>query len=166
VHPATFVALLLASSTSTATDSPEQSAPVQQLVPVVEPGKPMRFEVVQPAPQPAAQEVPPDACALEGLVDRRTTPSRGCTVCHDGSRASDARTGHKFDVDYARARVEPTNAGAFRAEPEQFNGAIVLVGGTVVCTTCHSSTSTLASRLVAPVNGPEKGRLCVACHLR
>ncbi len=80
--------------------------------------------------------------------------------CHDGSRASDARTGHKFDIRYA------ANGERLRYSPDQFNPNVVLVNGTITCLTCHDPMSKLAFKLAAPLDGFVDARLCVACHFR
>lgn len=140
------------------TAAPQTAAP--QTVPVVEPGKPMRFETVTP---PAAAEAPAadaEPCDLESPQDRRTTPSKKCMRCHDGSRASNAATGHRFDIEYVSYGKE------LRPDPEKLNPKVVLAGGKVTCLSCHEPLSNAPFRLAAPTNGPSDKRLCAACHIR
>lgn len=122
----------------------------------------LAFVLAAAAPAVAQKTASGETCLVYGPVDRLTTPSSACLRCHDGSAASDARTGHSFDLDYARARTQPRSE--LSVDPEAVNSAVVLQGGLVVCLTCHSGTSTLPHHLAARVDGPVKGRLCVACH--
>jgi len=133
------------------------AAPAPRMVPVVEPGKPMRFEVVSP-PAPAAAVV--DPCDLEMPQDRRAPSSAACLRCHDGSRALNASTGHRFDIEYA------TYGKELRVDPEKFNPKIVVASGKVTCLSCHEPLSTTRFRLAAPTDGPVDKRLCAACHIR
>jgi len=127
---------------------------------VVEPGKPMQYEVVEPEPE--QKKVEP--CALASVRSRQGTPSSACLACHDGSRAPevpDARSGHAYDVTY-----DPYLKPNLRKSPEQWNRAVVLVEGKVTCLTCHNPASTELYHLVGPVDGPVEKRFCVACHPR
>jgi hypothetical protein len=127
---------------------------------VVEPGKPMQYEVVTPDPDQKVVE----PCGLEGVKARRQSLSSACLRCHDGSEAPeapDARTGHAFDVVY-----EPILKPNLRRSPEDFNAAVVLVEGKVTCLTCHDPRSKMLYHLVGPTDGPVEKRFCVACHLR
>jgi hypothetical protein len=139
-------------------------ARAQELVPVVEPGKPMRLELVSTQPAAAATLAP---CTISTPVDRRTTLSSVCMTCHDGSRtgAADARKGHKFGVDYESARSRP--GSGLRLDPESFGSlsVVILQAGQVGCMSCHSPTSTLPFHVAAPTGGPVAERLCVACHV-
>ncbi|HET8734245.1 MAG TPA: hypothetical protein VFM45_10805 [Anaeromyxobacteraceae bacterium] len=130
-------------------------------VPIVEPGKPMRFQAVAPAPAPAAAAAPGvEPCDLEMPQDRRMTSSTTCMRCHDGSKAANASFGHRFDIDYVVQGKE------LRPNPEQYNPAVVLGGGKVTCMSCHVPLSTAPMRLAAPTGGALEQRLCTACHIR
>jgi hypothetical protein len=121
-----------------------------------------------PALAPLDGGPPGDACLLGALPDRRTTPSSACMACHDGSvkGAADARTGHRYDLDYQRARRESTFI-ELRPDPEGYSaGMVVLQGGLVTCLSCHSPASAAPAHLAGPVDGPLAQRLCVACHVR
>jgi hypothetical protein len=98
-------------------------------------------------------------CALGSVQDRAGTPSSTCMTCHDGSQAADARTGHRYDIDYTSA-FDPN----LRPNPQQFNAAIVLSNGKVTCLTCHDPASKLDFHLAGPLDGPAARRMCVACH--
>jgi hypothetical protein len=118
----------------------------------------MRFMTAEPPP-PA----PPaglDACELTVTLDRRGTPSRACMRCHDGSRGSNATTGHRFDIEYVSHGKE------LRPDPEKFNAKVLLVGGMITCLSCHDPASTAIFHLAAPTSGPVEKRLCAACHIR
>ncbi len=132
--------------------------PGSKLVPIVEPGKPMRFQVVTPGgpTEPGATE----PCALDSPLDRRSTPSSVCMKCHDGSRAGNASTGHRYDVEYVWFGKER------RQDPETFNPKVTLSSGMVTCLSCHQPMSTEPYRLAAPVGGALDKRLCTACHIR
>lgn len=132
--------------------------PAPQLVPVLEPGKPMRFQAVEPPPpvQPAGL----DSCELNLPRDRRSTPSKDCMKCHDGSRGANAGTGHRFDIEYVSHGKE------LRPDPEKFNPMVILAGGMVTCMSCHDPASTAVFHLAAPTSGPVDKRLCAACHIR
>jgi hypothetical protein len=165
VNACALVALLVV--LSAANDPGKAAAPAQELVPVIERGKPMRFEAVPPpAPETLDDAAPEsdDVCTLPTVLDRRSTPSSSCTACHDGSRASDARLGHRFGFDYATARLNPLKASELRAEPESHNREVVLQNGVVGCVTCHSPTSQRDFHLAGPTGGPAEERLCAACH--
>jgi len=99
------------------------------------------------------------ACGLSSVQDRAGTPSSTCMTCHDGSQAADARTGHRYDIDYTSA-FDPN----LRPNPQQFIAAIVLSNGKVTCLTCHDPASTLDFHLAGPLDGLPARRLCVACH--
>lgn len=153
--------LFLAVSLSAVSSRARGDDTATRRVPVVEPGKPMRFELVKP-PQPATPTITAPsaaACALEKPLDRRRTPSSACLECHDGSKALQARTGHKYDVEYARP------ASDLRVDPEKFNANVVLADGKVTCLTCHDPASTLPGHLAGPTSGDVDKRLCVACHI-
>lgn len=129
-----------------------------KLVPILEPGKPMRFEAVAP---PTTGEPPvADPCDLASPQDRRTTTSVSCLRCHDGSKAANARSGHRFDIEYV------TYGKDLRPEPEKYNPAVVLANGMVTCLSCHEPLSSAAFRLAAPTGGTLEKRLCAACHIR
>jgi hypothetical protein len=100
-----------------------------------------------------------EPCALPLVQDRAATPSSACMTCHDGSKAVDARTGHRYDIEYRSA----FDSG-LRPNPEQFNPKIVLSNGRVTCLTCHDPTSPADFHLAGPLGGPVKQRMCVACH--
>ena len=135
-----------------------QTAP--RLVPIVEPGKPMRFEAVAPAPIGGGDPVAPEPCGLDSPQDRRTTTSAACMRCHDGSRAKNAGTGHRFDIEYNPYGKE------LRPDPEAFNAKVVLASRKVTCLSCHEPLSMTPFRLVAPTGGALEKRLCTACHIR
>ena len=128
-----------------------------RMIPVLEPGKPMRFEAVNP---PVGVPAPPDPCDLEMPQDRRAPDSRACLRCHDGSHATNASSGHRFDVEYA------TYGKELRIDPEKFNPKVVVASGKVTCLSCHEPLSTARNRLAAPTDGPVDKRLCAACHIR
>lgn len=142
-----------------------QSAPAQapaataRYEAVVERGKPMQLVRVGASNSTAAAEPAPEPCLLERTPPRRTTPSSECTTCHDGGRAVDARTGHKFDIEYQ-------SNGDLRPDPQAFNPKIVLVENRVACMSCHDPASQLPLHLAAPTSGDVAQRLCVACHVR
>jgi len=125
---------------------------------VVQPGQPMRFEKVAP---PASAAPAASACTLALVQDRATTPSSACMTCHDGSKAVDARTGHRYDIDYRSAFTQD-----LRPQPDVFNPRIVLSNGKVTCLSCHDPSSSLGSHLASPLDGPVERRMCVACHPR
>ena len=157
---ALWVALAVAAAGTADSGEPSQGNRASEVRIVVEPGKPMRYEVVEP--EPARKRV--DPCALASVRVRRGTPSVTCLRCHDGREAPevpDARTGHAFDVPY-----EPVLKPNLRRSPEQFNSAVVLVEGKVTCLSCHDPSSSLLYHLVGPVDGPVDKRFCVACHPR
>ena len=133
------------------------TAPAPRMVPVLEPGKPMRFEVVNP---PASAPAAVDPCDLEMPQDRRVPSSTACLRCHDGSRALNASTGHRYDIEYA------TYGKELRVDPEKFNPKVVVASGKVTCLSCHEPLSTTRFRLAAPTDGPVDKRLCAACHIR
>ncbi|HTP52398.1 MAG TPA: hypothetical protein VMK42_17045 [Anaeromyxobacteraceae bacterium] len=138
----------------------EGASPSRQVRIVVEPGKPMQYEVVEPAPE--ARKVEP--CRLEGVKDRRAARSSDCLRCHDGSRTPevpDARNGHVFDVPY-----QPVLHPNLRRDPEKFNSALVLVDETVTCLSCHDPASKETFHLAGPMSGPVEKRFCVGCHPR
>jgi hypothetical protein len=142
-----------------ASPAPVESPPsTTQYVPIVEPGKPMRFQAMPPPT--AAAEAAPDPCDLDSPQDRRTPTSSRCMQCHDGSKAANATTGHRFDIEYQIYGKE------LRLEPEKFNPKVVLADGKVTCMSCHEPQSTLRYHLAAPTDGEVAKRLCVACHLR
>lgn len=122
-----------------------------------EPAMPRLIELAAPGSQPEAAF----ECILPGLTNRLATPSSACMICHDGKRARDARSGHRFDIPYP-----PPMRPDYRANPSQFNPAVVLVDGKVACVTCHDPASTRSDHLAGPTDGPVLKRLCVACHLR
>jgi hypothetical protein len=155
VVPILALALLPGGASSTPAEVPPG---VTQVVPIVEPGKPMRFQAI-PAPT-AAVEAAPEPCELDVPQDRRTPTSSQCMRCHDGSKATNATTGHRFDVEYQNYGKD------LRPEPEKFNPKIVLAGGKVTCLSCHEPLSTLRFHLAAPTEGEVEKRLCVACHIR
>jgi hypothetical protein len=138
--------------------APTGSTPTTpQRVPVVEPGKPMRFITAAPVPpEPAAA----DPCDLDMPQDRRTATSTTCMRCHDGSKAANATTGHKFDIEYVSHGKE------LRPDPERFNSKVVLAAGKVTCMSCHVPLATTVFRLAAPTGGELDQRLCTACHIR
>lgn len=137
---------------------PCQAQTAPRLVPILEPGKPMRFEA---APPPTTTDPgAPEPCSLDTPLDRRTTPSSACMRCHDGSRASNAGTGHRYDIEYDPYGKE------LRPEPEKFNEKVVLADRKVTCLSCHESLSTAPFRLAAPTGGTLEKRLCAACHIR
>ena len=131
-----------------------------QLVPVVEPGKPMRFQAVAPAPIGGGDPTAPEPCGLDSPQDRRTTTSAACMRCHDGSRANNAGTGHRFDIEYNPYGKE------LRPDPEAFNAKVVLADRKVTCLSCHEPLSMTPFRLAAPTGGTLEKRLCTACHIR
>jgi hypothetical protein len=100
----------------------------------------------------------PALCTVGHPLDRKTTPSSDCVACHDGTNASNAKTGHRFDVEYVAA-------GDLRKDPETFDPKVVLgTGNKVTCLTCHDPASDLPLHLAAPTSGLPEQRLCVACH--
>lgn len=145
-------------------DSADGGAP--RLVPVLEPGKPMRMQVVVDPAATTVQTTAADGgftvCAINAPLDRTATPSSTCMRCHDGSKALDARGGHKYDIEYAYS-VRP--GGDLRPDPMQFNSKVVLAAGTITCVTCHDPASTAPYHLAAPTSGDVSKRLCVACHI-
>lgn len=118
--------------------------------------------MVAALPASARETTAPERCTVDTTADRRTTPSSDCMRCHDGSRASDARTGHRYDITYSPFQ----SLADLRPTPEQFDPRIVLVDRKVACMTCHDPASTLPDHLAAPVDGPPERRLCVACHMK
>lgn len=129
-------------------------------VPVVEPGKPMRFQAAAPAPAAAAAPPGAEPCDLEMPQDRRVSSSTACMRCHDGSKAVNAAYGHRFDIEYV------VQGKDLRPNPEQYNPAVVLGGSKVTCMSCHVPLSTAPMRLAAPTGGALEQRLCTACHIR
>lgn len=103
------------------------------------------------------------ACELS-RVDRRTTTSRTCVACHDGSAgpavafqmAPDGRgMSHPVEIDYRwSAAARPGQYEAAATLPPE----VPLVGGRVECTTCHDGASGDPKRVVAVRN------LCTVCH--
>jgi hypothetical protein len=143
------------------TSPPAAAPPEPKRVPVVEPGKPMRFEIVAPpAAEAPAAPAEPEPCDLESPQDRRTTPSSKCMRCHNGSRAMNAASGHRFDIEYSPYGKE------LRPDPEKHNPKVLLAGGKVTCLSCHEPLSKELFRLAAPMKGPLDKRLCSACHIR
>jgi len=146
-------------------------ARADELVPIVQPGQPMRFGTAEEAAQVAADAapVPPDpprtpnggaSCLIANpLLDRRTVASSRCLACHDRHGGSSAAGAHPVDVAYAR----PSRT-SLRSGPETFNAAIVLQGGKVGCLTCHDPKAATLHHLAAPTRGEVAKRLCVACH--
>jgi hypothetical protein len=126
---------------------------------IVQPGQPMRLEAPPPAATRTARVAEP--CALPLVQDRAGTPSSTCMTCHDGSKAVDARTGHRYDIEY-RSAFDPD----LRPNPEQFNPKVVLSNGRVTCLTCHDPASSIEFHLAGRLDGPVKQRMCVACHPR
>ena len=118
----------------------------------------MRFEAV--APSATGDPAAPEPCGLDTPQDRRTTTSATCMRCHDGSRASNAGTGHRYDIEYS------TYGKELRLEPEKYNAKVVLADGKVTCLSCHEPLSTAPFRLAAPTGGTLEKRLCAACHIR
>jgi len=146
-------------------------ARADELVPIVQPGQPMRFGTPAEAAQlaseaaPAAPEPPRGAnggtsCLIANpLLDRRTVASARCLACHDRHGGGSTAGAHPVDVAYAR----PSQT-SLRAGPETFNAAIVLQGGKVGCLTCHDPKAATLHHLAAPTRGEVAKRLCVACH--
>jgi hypothetical protein len=103
-------------------------------------------------------------CELNGAI-RRTTGSRSCVSCHDGTAAPAISQGtgsayagvtsHPVGISYAEAASR--HPGTY-VPPSQLPKEIVLVGGKVECTTCHDGTSTLPHRVAG------ESELCLACH--
>jgi hypothetical protein len=110
----------------------------------------------QPASSPSPGSV---SCTLGSVTDRSATLSSACMTCHDGSKAVDARTGHRYDIDYRSAFDQ-----SLRPNPQQFDPRIVLSNGKVTCLSCHDPTSKLDFHLAGPLDGPVARRMCVACH--
>lgn len=158
-----IAAAALAASPSYAARGDSADGGTASITVVLEPGKPMRFETVTPPALAVQGDVAGGGgpeCALHAPLDRRTTPSSACTQCHDGSKALNASTGHRYDMEYF---VRP--GGDLRTNPEQFNSAVVLANGKVTCLSCHDSASRLVYHLAAPTGGEVARRLCVACHI-
>lgn len=154
---ATLAAAMAATSAGAQTSATGGAGPGTTLIPVVEPGKPMRFITAAPIPpEPAAA----DPCDLDVPQDRRTATSTACMRCHDGSKAANATVGHKYDIEYVSHGKE------LRPDPEKFNSKVVLAGGKVTCMSCHVPLATTAFRLAAPTGGELDQRLCTACHIR
>lgn len=105
------------------------------------------------------------SCALNAPLDRMTTPSSYCLTCHDGSKASsgapDARTGHRYDIEYYTAGKPD-----LRQDPTAYNSRVVLPGNKLTCCTCHDPASSLPYHLAASTSGAVDKRLCVACHIQ
>ncbi len=99
-------------------------------------------------------------CTLK-RVDRSTTSSEKCLVCHDGSVGSPialhvagAGTAHPVGVSYYAARDE---AAVFPSGPR--NALVVLPRGRIECVTCHSADGSGRHSTVTSF-----GALCTACH--
>ena len=105
------------------------------------------------------------SCTLNGPLDRTTTRSSDCLTCHDGSKvtsgAPDARTGHRYDVEYYTAGKPD-----LRESPTSYDPRVVLPGNKITCCTCHDPASTLPYHLAASTSGDVARRLCVACHVQ
>ncbi|HEX9244418.1 MAG TPA: cytochrome c3 family protein [Anaeromyxobacter sp.] len=99
-------------------------------------------------------------CTLE-YVNRSTTSSEKCVVCHDGSvgpaialHAAGARTAHPVGVSYYAAGAE---AAVWQSGPR--NALVVLPRGRVECVTCHSADGSGPHETVTSF-----AALCTACH--
>lgn len=105
------------------------------------------------------------SCTLDAPLDRMATPSSDCLACHDGSKtasgASDARSGHRYDVEY-----HTDGKPDLRRDPTGYDSRVVLPGGKLTCCTCHDPASSLPYHLAAPTSGAVERRLCVACHVQ
>jgi predicted CXXCH cytochrome family protein len=104
-----------------------------------------------------------DICELR-LADRARTTSRSCLACHDGSiatgrmaRAHEGSGAHPVDVDYLASRARRPGLRAPGALPP----GLVLVNGTVACTTCHDPRSSERAKTALPMG---RSAMCFGCH--
>ncbi len=104
-------------------------------------------------------------CGLS-TVDRTTTESVACLVCHDGTVATsmhvpvtaDEGGSHPIEIDYELSRLRhPFGLKPAMVLPQ----ALPLVNGKVSCTTCHDARSQTPSRTSMPMAG---SAMCLACH--
>jgi predicted CXXCH cytochrome family protein len=117
----------------------------------------LQASVMRRAPRTAASHLDLAECAMRTGVARSLTTAAQCLSCHDGTSGPSV-----LDHSHPTAVAYASSVGRTSLRPVVADG-IVLVNGSVECTSCHDPASTQPDHTALSLDG---STLCVGCHVR